>query len=147
MQPNWVSDVITQVSDSSSEHSDDVTAAAQEKLQEVLHEMHENTDGIVASVVSSVDGVAWSSILNDDQDQHRFAAMSSTLLALGDTFIQEAKRGETRNVLVESDAGNIYAMHAGDNLVLTIITSKNSNLGMTIARARMAAEKISHLTI
>lgn len=142
-----VSDVISQLSKESSEHREEVSSAIKTKLNQVLGELHEGSDDITASLVSSADGIAWAAKIPPGQDEHRFSAMGSTILAVGDTFAQEASKGQTQNVLIEGADGNIYVMHAGRNLLLMIITKKGSNLGMTLAHARKAADTIANLAI
>ena len=38
--------------------------------------------------------------------------------------------------------GNIYVLHAGKNLSLTVFTNIKPNLGLTLAQARRAADRI-----
>ena len=142
-----VSDIIDQVSSDSSAHSSDVSRTARERLTGLLTELHDASSDVIGSVISSNDGIAWAQRLNPGYDEHRFAAMSSTLLALGDTFAKETDKGLINSVLIEGIGGNVYVMHAGPSLVLTIITRKNSNLGMTLAYARQTVEKIAELLI
>lgn len=96
-------------------------------------------------MVSSIDGIAWAERLRKGFDQHRFAAMSSALLALSDNLAREGQKGATQNVLIEGDKGKIFVMHAGENLLLTVFTGSSANLGMSLAHAKQAAEKISYL--
>ncbi len=142
-----VSDLINKVSNESSSHMQVVSTAIQKKLLEVLEEMHEMSGEVACSVVSSADGIAWAARLPSEQDQHRFSAMGSTLLAVSDSMAQEAQKGTPRNVLVEGEDGNIYVMHAGDNLILTVVTRKGANLGLTLAHARQTADKIAGLRV
>lgn len=140
-----LSQVIETISDNSSTHSDDVTALAHQELNKILDEMMEFSDDIDAAMVSSVDGIAWAERLSKGFDKHRFAAMSSALLALSDNLAREGKKGATQNVLIEGGDGKIFVMHAGDNLLMTVFTGAGSNLGMSLAHAKQAAEKISYL--
>lgn len=142
-----LSDVINQLSDSSHAHEADVTAAINKQLSEILDQMMLQTEDISAAMISSIDGIAWAERLEQGFDQHRFAAMSSALLALSDNLCQEANTGETQNVLIEGLGGKVFIMHAGSNLVLTVFVKDGGNLGITLAYARKAIKQIASLTI
>lgn len=139
--------VIDKISGNSSAHHDDISTMISSALNKVLGDMMEHVDDIDSAMVSSIDGVAWAQKLRDDFDQHRFAAMSSALLALSDNLIKEGKKGVIHNVMIEGDEGKIFVMHAGENLLLTVFTGSDSNLGMSLAFTKQAAEKIAALHI
>lgn len=142
-----LTEVIEKISDNSSTHEKDVTAVINKELLEILDQMMLQTEDIAAAMVSSIDGIAWAERLQSGFDQHRFAAMSSALLALSDNLCQEADSGDTQNVLIEGASGKIFIMHAGSNLVLTVFVKHGGNLGITLAYARKATKQISSLTI
>jgi predicted regulator of Ras-like GTPase activity (Roadblock/LC7/MglB family) len=73
--------------------------------------------------------------------------MSSALLALSDNLIKESNNGTIKNVLIESDGGNVFIMHAGWNLLLTVFTDASTNLGMSLAHAKKTADQIESLNI
>ena len=111
-------------------------------MSELLHELVDESSDIVGALVTSSDGHAWGQVLPPGFDGKRFAAMSSALMALSDTLAREAKKGPTVNVMVEGMEGNIYVLHAGKNLSLTVFTNIKPNLGLTLAQARRAADRI-----
>lgn len=122
-----------------------VNDALSQALTLVLDEMMGKSDDINAAMICSVDGIPWAIKLESGFDQNRFAAMSGALLALSDNLAREGNKGETNNVLIEGANGNILVLHAGKNLVLTVFTRGNSNLGVSLAFARQATETISAL--
>jgi predicted regulator of Ras-like GTPase activity (Roadblock/LC7/MglB family) len=124
-----------------------VSKVVQRTLTNILTEMMDDCLDIVGAMVSSADGLAWAQKLQPGLDHHRFAAMSSALLALGDNVIKESHDGSTQNVLIESDKGNVFVMHIGKTLLLTVFTRASSNLGMSLAHARRAIEEISELEV
>ena len=115
-----------------------VSKVVQRTLTNILTEMMDDCLDIVGAMVSSADGLAWAQKLQPGLDHHRFAAMSSALLALGDNVIKESHNGSTQNVLI---------MHVGKTLLLTVFTRASSNLGMSLAHARKAIEEISELEV
>ena len=142
-----ISEFIDKVSDESAHHSNGVSKVVQAKLKEILRQMINNCNDIVGAMVSSSDGLAWAEELQQGLDQHRFAAMSSALLALSDTLIKETHQSTPKNVFIESDAGNVFVMHAGSNLLLTIFTKAATHIGMPLAFAKRATDEISGLNL
>ncbi len=142
-----ISEIIDKVSDESASHSNDVSRVIQKKLTYILSNLISGCNEITSAMISSSDGIAWASYLNEGLDQHRFAAMSSALLALSDNLITETNKGKTKNVIIESSEGNVFVMHAGNNLLLTIFTKPGANLGMPLAHAKKASEEIEKLSI
>lgn len=141
-----ISDYIDKVTDESATQNAPVSKVIQAKLNSLLTEMIENCDDITGAMVSSSDGHAWAERLPGELDQHRFAAMSSALLALGDTMLKETMEARPKNVFLESDEGRIFVMHAGNNLLLTIFTSASAQIGMPMAYAKKTSEEISQLS-
>jgi hypothetical protein len=116
-------------------------------LSAILVDLMTACADIAGAMISSTDGHAQAQKLDGELDYNRFAAMSSALLALSDTLISETQQGDTKNILLESESGNIFIMHAGNQLLLTVFTKPSSNLGMSLAYARKAAEEILHMDI
>lgn len=140
-----VADIIDTISSNTSACHESVDSATNQALTMVLNDMMTKGDDINAAIISSVDGVPWATKTEEDFDQNRFAAMSSALLALSDNLAVEGKKGETNNVLIETKNGNIFILHAAKNLLLTVFTKGNANLGISLAFARQATETISAL--
>ena len=142
-----LTEVIQQISHNSSEHDSSVSQSISEQLTKILHMMMDGADDINAAMISSVDGICWAELLPDDFDRHRFSAMSSALLALSDSLAAEGNKGQTNNVLIQGEAGNIFVMHTGNNLLLTVFTKGESHMGLSLAHAKQATENIACLVI
>ncbi len=113
------------------------------RLSTILANLMADCGDIGGLMVSSADGHAQAQLLADDLDYNRFAAMSSALLALSDTLISETHHSDTKNIIIESEGGNVFIMHAGRQLLLTVFSKPASNLGMSLAYARKTADEIS----
>ena len=140
-----IDNVIDQISDHNSSQKENISSAINEALLQVLNEMIDFSDDIEGAIVSSADGIALAEHLPNGLDKHRFAAMSSALLALSDSLGEEGQKGQTQNVLIESVNGKVFLMHAGANLLLTVFTNSQSQLGGCLAYARQATEQIAAL--
>ena len=79
-----LTEVINKISDNSHAYEHDVSEIINKELTEILDQMMLQTEDISAAMISSIDGIAWAERLEKGFDQHRFAAMSSALLALSD---------------------------------------------------------------
>lgn len=112
------------------------------EINAVLTDLIDETDDIIAAIVTSSDGLPWVKKLPEDFDVKRFSAMSSAILALSITMATEAGKGETKNLLVEAERGNIYVLQSGPSLLLTVFTKETTNMGLTLAHTRGAAENI-----
>lgn len=115
------------------------------KLERILEKLVDECDEITAALVSGVDGMAWAEYTKGKLDENRFAAMSSAVLALGDNLIKEIHQGQVKKVLIESNGGNVFVVHAGSSLLLTVITHEKANIGMPLAHANSVSVEISEL--
>ena len=142
-----VSDIIERLSGESVSHAEDVSTNIRHRLTEILNELVSAGSGTTGCMISSSDGIAWAQHLQPGFDQHRFAAMSSALLALSDNLCDETHEGSIKNVVIEGDKGRVLVMHAGANLLLTVFTTHSATLGMSLAHAKRAAEAIASLRL
>ena len=140
-----ITDVINQISHKNQVQESKPDEILDQELNKILDSLLNTTDDISAAIISSVDGLARAKKLSNDMDEHRFAAMSSALLALSDSLVQESNKGKTDNLLIEGNSGKIFILHASPKLLLTVFTQPNANFGMSLAYARQATEQINAL--
>lgn len=141
-----VSEVIERISEESEVSSSALSWALRDSMAAILDDLMASGECLGASV-SSIDGIAWAERLQPGFDKHRFAAMSSSLLAISDELASEQRCGPTRNMLIEGEAGKIVIMHAGPMLLLTVFSRETVTLGMVMAHARQAADKLAAMRI
>ena len=140
-----VAEIIDKVSEEGLSHRSEVSKVIQAKINHILDAVMSDYTEIKGAIVSGSDGLAWAERLQEGFDQARFAAMSSALLGLSDNVVKEAHSGSVKNVLIQSDDGNIFVLHAGDNLLLTVFCKASANLGLSLAHASKAAGDIGYL--
>ncbi len=143
----FLNDMIDKVSEGGTQHEDTVSREVRHTLSATLAEMLDDCDDMLGAMVSASDGRALAERLQSGLDKHRFAAMSSALLALSDNVIRETHGGSVRNVLIQSDDGNIFILHAGSGLLLTVFSQPDANLGMSLAHASKGAADIAALNL
>lgn len=110
----------------------------------VFHEMMEMCSGITGLLVSTVDGHAVLFDFKGEQlSENRISAMTSSLLALGESLSKESRQSLCRYVIVQNADGYVVTQRFGKSLVLTAIADENTNLGSLHRATRVGTEKLS----
>jgi predicted regulator of Ras-like GTPase activity (Roadblock/LC7/MglB family) len=133
-----------QQSETSFAISDSGKQQAQQALSALVHEF----DCVVASILASPDGLLMAACSTDDEiEVDAVAAMSSSIISLGDALTAQATHDEnhlSKTVLSETDSITIATMYAG-NLILTSIGRADANMGTVLSRSRNTAEAIAKI--
>jgi predicted regulator of Ras-like GTPase activity (Roadblock/LC7/MglB family) len=100
-----------------------------------------------ASVLATSDGMV---VAHDAHgiEPDSLAALAAAHLALARRFAHAVNHGELRESVVECDLGYITSYAAGQNALLTLVTSGNANLAMVHLEARRCVRRlISMVTV
>lgn len=103
------------------------------------------TSGVTAALVATTDGFEVASVLHQTLSAEKMAAMTSSILALGEAVLSEAELTDCKNVVIESGDGLIVMLAVGDTrseLLLSVIADKNAMLGQVLWAARRCCEQI-----
>jgi len=103
------------------------------------------TSGVTAAVVASSDGFDIAAILHGTVAPEKMAAMTSSMLALGEAILGEADLSNCRNVIIESSDGLIVMLAIGDarrELLLSVITTGDATIGQVLWAAKRCCENI-----
>jgi predicted regulator of Ras-like GTPase activity (Roadblock/LC7/MglB family) len=111
-------------------------------VRSVLRTLNATSSEIEASAAITTDGFIIGSVLGDDIDEDRFAAMCASLLALADRAADEISRGELKQVMIEGTAGVMLLVHAGEDAVLAIAAKPTASLGRVFIEAKKSAANI-----
>ena len=114
-------------------------------LSSILLNLNNATAEVDASAIISTDGIVMSSALTENMDKDRLGAMSAAMLSLGDRAAKELGRGDLEQVLIKGGGGYIILIHAGNDAVLTVMTSQTAKLGLIFLDVKRAAEKIASI--
>jgi len=110
----------------------------------IFDEMMDMCSGITGLVISTVDGHAVLFKFTDEPlAENRISAMTSSLLALGESLSKESRQSLCRYVIVQNADGYVITQRFGKALVLTAIADKNTNLGSLHTATRVGTEKLS----
>lgn len=78
-------------------------------------------------------------------DEDRVAAMSAALLAMGERSAGELDRGGLDQVFIKGERGNLVMMAAGNEGVLTTLTTPSAKLGLVFLDMKRAAKEIARI--
>jgi len=98
-------------------------------LEELLKEIMDNVDGVKAAQLTADTGQPLASILPSSADDMRLAAMTAALCSLSERAIEEMGLGEFEQAFVQGKKGYLLILHAGEDRVLTVSTTKEVKLG------------------
>lgn len=129
-----------------SETSFAISDHAKHQAEQILRDLVHDFDCVVASILASPDGLLMAACTKDDEiEVDAVAAMSSSIISLGDALTAQATHDEdhlSKTVLSETDSITIATMYAG-SLILTSIGHEGANMGTVLSRSRNTAEAIA----
>ncbi len=115
-----------------------------EQMVERLRDFQQ-TEGVEASAIVSVDGLSMASALPSDVEEDRVSAMSAAMLSLGERIAGELRRGNLEQVYIRGATGHVLVMAVGDEAVLTTLAREDAKLGLVLLDMRRTAEDLAKL--
>ena len=97
-------------------------------LEELLKDIMDNVDGVKAAQLTADTGQPLASILPPTTDEMRLAAMTAALCSLSERAIGEMGLGEFEQSYIQAKKGYLLVLHAGEDQVLTVSTTKEVKL-------------------
>jgi len=98
-------------------------------LEELLKDIMDNVDGVKAAQLTADTGQPLASVLPSHTDDFRLAAMTAALCSLSERAIEEMGLGKFEQAYVQGKKGYLLILHAGEDRVLTVSTTKEVKLG------------------
>ncbi|MHA1714494.1 MAG: roadblock/LC7 domain-containing protein [Promethearchaeota archaeon] len=114
-----------------------------EELTDILKNLTASIPEISSGAIVSVEGLPIASMTPDDVDETRFAAMTATMLSLGERAALEMSKGELEQVLIRGKDGYLIVMSAGPHAVLAVSATRDVKLGLIFLDCKRACEKIA----
>lgn len=99
--------------------------------------------GIRGVLVASVDGRPLAAVL-PQHDQDSTAAIVAASLALSHRLADLTGHGDLQELVVRSASGYVVVYALGDRGVLTVLTTRSSNLALVHLKAREAVGELAH---
>ncbi len=97
-------------------------------LEELLKDIMDNIEGVKAAQLTADTGQPLASILPSSTDDMRLAAMTAALCSLSERAIGEMGLGEFEQSFVKGSKGYLLILHAGEDRILSVSTTKDIKL-------------------
>lgn len=120
-------------------------SSANNPLRKILLDLTNGIQEIEAAAIVSVEGLPIDSVLPNDVDEAKIAAMTAAILSLGERASLELNKGELEQVLVTGKNGFLAVQSAGLNACLTVSASPEAKLGLIMHYMKQAAREIEKI--
>ncbi len=97
-------------------------------LEELLKDIMDNVEGVKAAQLTADTGQPLASFLPSTTDDMRLAAMTAALCSLSERAIGEMGLGEFEQSYIQAKKGYLLILHAGEDQILTVSTTKDVKL-------------------
>ena len=98
-------------------------------LEELLKDIMDDIGGVKAAQLTADTGQPLASVLPSSADDMRFGAMTAALCSLSERAIEEMGLGKFEQSYIQAKKGYLLVLHAGEDQVLTVSTTKEVKLG------------------
>jgi len=112
------------------------------ELKSTLSDLKIKVPEIESAAIVSIEGLPIASVLPQEIEEARLAAMTAAMLSLGERVAQEMQRGELEKIFIEGAYGYIITIAAGQNAVLTVSARKEAKLGLVFLDMARAAQEV-----
>lgn len=110
-----------------------------------LKQLTDRCQGVIATMLATRDGRPFAEYASGALDVGKFAAMSSSLVALGGTMLRELEGGTLDHVLVDGSRGKLVVSKVpgcGGLLILATLAQSDTRLGLVLGHTRTCAATI-----
>jgi len=114
-------------------------------LQDVLQNFVSSSPDVQGAALVSPDGLALASVLPGGMDEERTAAMSASMLSLGERIGRELSRGGVERIVVEGEKGYGVLVSCGNDAVLLVLASSAAKQGLLFLEIKRAVAQLTPL--
>jgi len=114
-------------------------------LEELLKDIMDNVEGVKAAQLTADTGQPLASILPSTTDDMRLAAMTAALCSLSERAIGEMGLGEFEQSYIQAKKGYLLILHAGEDQILTVSTTKDVKLAPILYKHYKNLEEVEEL--
>ncbi|MEC4818948.1 MAG: roadblock/LC7 domain-containing protein [Scytonema sp. PMC 1069.18] len=111
-------------------------------LQDELQNFVSSSAEVQGAILASPDGLALASVLSVGMDEERTAAMSASMLSLGERIGRELARGNVDRIVVEGEKGYGVLMSCGHEAVLLVLASSAVKQGVLFLEIKRIVARI-----
>ncbi|WP_414620711.1 roadblock/LC7 domain-containing protein [Calothrix sp. CCY 0018] len=114
-------------------------------LQDELQNFVSAASDVQGAALVSPDGLALASVLPGGMDEERTAAMSASMLSLGERIGRELARGSIDRIVVEGEKGYGVLVGCGADAVLLVLAGAGVKQGLLFLEVKRVVAKIAPL--
>ncbi|MEO1375455.1 MAG: roadblock/LC7 domain-containing protein [Cyanobacteria bacterium J06635_10] len=114
-------------------------------LQDELQNFVSAASDVQGAALVSPDGLALASVLPGGMDEERTAAMSASMLSLGERIGRELARGSIDRIVVEGEKGYGVLVGCGADAVLLVLAGSGVKQGLLFLEVKRVVAKIAPL--
>ncbi|GAB1539594.1 hypothetical protein NUACC21_22610 [Scytonema sp. NUACC21] len=114
-------------------------------LHDELQNFVSSSNEVQGAILASPDGLTLASVLPAQMDEEHTAAMSTSMLSLGERIGTELARGSVERVVIEGDRGYGVLVGCSHDAVLLILASSTVKQGVLFLEIKRAVAKIALL--
>ncbi|AFY54570.1 hypothetical protein Riv7116_2035 [Rivularia sp. PCC 7116] len=114
-------------------------------LQDELQNFVSAASDVQGAALVSPDGLALASVLPGGMDEERTAAMSASMLSLGERIGRELARGSIDRIVVEGEKGYGVLVGCGADAVLLVLAGAGVKQGLLFLEVKRVVSKIAPL--
>ena len=114
-------------------------------LQDELQTFVTTASDVQGAALVSPDGLALASVLPGAMDEERTAAMSASMLSLGERIGRELARGTVERIVVEGEKGYGVLVGCGADAVLLVLAGAGVKRGILFLEVKRVVTKLAPL--
>jgi uncharacterized protein len=114
-------------------------------LQDELQTFVTTASDVQGAALVSPDGLALASVLPGAMDEERTAAMSASMLSLGERIGRELARGTVERIVVEGEKGYGVLVGCGSDAVLLVLAGAGVKQGILFLEVKRVVTKLAPL--
>jgi predicted regulator of Ras-like GTPase activity (Roadblock/LC7/MglB family) len=115
------------------------------RCAQALDQLLVSCDGVIAAMLALRDGRPFLDRHRTPHDSGKFAAMSSSLVALGHSVLKELKAGQLDHVLIEGSEGKLVIASVPNSngmLLLAVLAERDARLGLVLGHSKTCAQTV-----
>lgn len=116
-----------------------------QEIQQALEQLKSTSTDIEAAALVSQEGFIIASVLSENLDEERVAALTAAFHGLAERSAEELGKGKPRQFFMQADLGYIVVMEVTKEAYLTVLSSRFGKPGMLLLDMRKGAEQVRAL--
>lgn len=116
-----------------------------QEIQQSLEKLKDTSSDIEAAALVSQEGFIIASVLSENLDEERVAALSAAFQGLAERCAEELGKGKPRQFFLQADLGYIVVMEVTQDACLTVLSSRFGKPGMLLLDMKRGAQQLRSL--